>query len=131
MELFSHINYLAVIVATVVYFLIGFIWYTPLFGKKWAELAGVKMGGGSVVPMIAEFIISFVFALGIAVMIQIMNKSGVLTGIVSALGIIIFYLLPANSGTWSFKGKPALFWIEFGYQSIGALVIGIILGIWK
>ena len=34
------INYSAVIVAVVVNFIFGFIWYTPVFGKAWA----VEMG---------------------------------------------------------------------------------------
>jgi len=35
-----QINFLAVIVAVVANFFLGFIWYTPLFGKAWA----IEMG---------------------------------------------------------------------------------------
>jgi len=35
-----HINYLAVLVAAVVYFVIGAVWYMGLFGKIWSELMG-------------------------------------------------------------------------------------------
>jgi len=47
------INYLAVLVATVVNFVLGGLWYSPLlFGKKWMALMNVteeeikKKGGG-------------------------------------------------------------------------------------
>ena len=33
-----HINYLAVAAAVVASFLFGWLWYGPLFGKKWASL---------------------------------------------------------------------------------------------
>ncbi len=33
-----HVNYLAVAAAVVVSFLFGWLWYGPLFGKKWASL---------------------------------------------------------------------------------------------
>jgi Protein of unknown function (DUF1761) len=133
MMLFSHINYAAVIVAAAAYFLVGSVWYGPLFAKKWAEQVGIKMGAGNspVVPMVLQFVFSVIFTIGIALVIQIMNRSGLMTGIISALGVIVFFLLPINSSTWFFKNKPALFWIEFGYQSVGALIIGIILGLWK
>ena len=33
-----HINYLAVVAAVIVSFFFGWLWYGPLFGKKWASL---------------------------------------------------------------------------------------------
>ena len=33
-----HINYAAVVAAVVASFLFGWLWYGPLFGKKWASL---------------------------------------------------------------------------------------------
>ena len=35
-----NINWLAVVVATVVQFVVGAIWYMPLFGKMWGEMFG-------------------------------------------------------------------------------------------
>ena len=34
------INILAILVAVVVNFILGFIWYTPLFGKTWGKEMG-------------------------------------------------------------------------------------------
>lgn len=34
------VNYLAVFIAAVVSMIIGFLWYGPLFGKKWSKLVG-------------------------------------------------------------------------------------------
>ena len=33
-----HLNWLAVLVAVVASFFFGWLWYGPLFGKKWASL---------------------------------------------------------------------------------------------
>ncbi len=38
-----EINYLAVLVCGIVSMVVGFVWYGPLFGKKWAEAIGVNM----------------------------------------------------------------------------------------
>lgn len=35
-----EINYLAVLVATVLQFFVGFIWYGPIFGKLWGQIHG-------------------------------------------------------------------------------------------
>jgi hypothetical protein len=35
-----ELNYSAILVAAVVQFIIGGIWYTPLFGRKWGQIHG-------------------------------------------------------------------------------------------
>lgn len=42
------LNWLAVIVAAIVYFVVGFVWYGPLFGKQWA--AGMGMDTSDMKP---------------------------------------------------------------------------------
>lgn len=70
------INYLAVVVAVVVNFMLGFIWYTPLFGKAWAAEMGFDpnekpeasiMARGMIFMVIGNFLLAWVFAHNIAV----------------------------------------------------------------
>lgn len=47
-------NWLAVIVGTIVAFLVGWLWYSPkLFGKGWAEGSGVELGSAGGMPVVA------------------------------------------------------------------------------
>ncbi len=138
MPIIMHLNYLAVIVAAIVYFIIGFFWYSPmLLGNIWAKEVDIKRSGSAmpVMPMIGQFIAAVIYAAGVAIIVSLLgsvgSKMGFMTGIKAALITIVFFILPANSSTWFFKGKPVLFFIEWGYQSIGALVIGIIMSIWR
>ncbi len=59
-ELTTGVSWLAVIVGAVVSFLVGWLWYSPkLFGPKWAEGVGVKMGTASEMPvgaMVAQIV---------------------------------------------------------------------------
>jgi hypothetical protein len=66
-----HINYAAVAVAVVVNFILGFVWYTPLFGNIWAKEMGfdrtVKpppgtMAKGLTIMVIGNFLMVYVFA---------------------------------------------------------------------
>ena len=53
-ELTANVNWLAVIVGFVLAFALGWLWYSPkLFGTKWAEGVGVKMGDASAMPVAA------------------------------------------------------------------------------
>jgi len=64
------VDYVAVIAAAVVSFVIGFLWYGPLFGKTWMKLmnfskdANMKKGmaGKMVAHFIANIILTFVLA---------------------------------------------------------------------
>lgn len=137
MPILMHLNYLAVVVAAVVYFIIGFLWFgKAMFGTAWAREVNIKMEGSAmpVMPMIGQLISALIFTIGTAIMVALLGhnmvKMGIMTGIKAALIIIVFFMIPANSSTWFFKGKPVLFFIEWGYQSIGALAAGIIISIW-
>lgn len=50
-EILTGVSWLAVIAGTIVSFLVGWLWYSPkLFGTKWAEGVGVKLGDASAMP---------------------------------------------------------------------------------
>jgi hypothetical protein len=51
-ELTANVNWIAVVVGTVLSFLLGWLWYSPkLLGTKWAEGSGVKLGAADAMPM--------------------------------------------------------------------------------
>jgi hypothetical protein len=65
------INIVAVLLAVVANFILGFLWYTPLFGKVWAREMGfdttVKPAGGQIakgmiIMIIGNFFMAYVFA---------------------------------------------------------------------
>jgi len=71
-----YINYLAILVATVLQFFCGFVWYGPLFGKLWGKMHGFdklpkevqeKMMKGMapfyILQLLVTVITTFVFAL--------------------------------------------------------------------
>ncbi len=64
------INYLAVIVAAVAYLIIGWLWYSPLFGSAWMKAIGKTKeqvaADASAVNYIVALITSFIASYGIA-----------------------------------------------------------------
>lgn len=71
-----HVSMLAIIIAVVANFILGFLWYTPLFGKAWAREMGFDLTvkppssalvKGMVFMVIGNFLMAWVFAHNMAV----------------------------------------------------------------
>src|SRR5881397_2052774 len=87
-----HVNYVAVLVATVAVFILGWLWYSPLlFFKPWmrmrgqdpvAAMAGAKMPAGK---LVVEFVRCVLLAYVIA-------RFAALLGIASFFGAVHFGL---------------------------------------
>jgi hypothetical protein len=139
MEIFSQMNWLAVVVATLAYFMLGAIWYSKvLFGTKWATLVkldtndpNLKKGMGQM--MAATFVIMLIVSIGLEFLIIKFNfvedvmygvKLGLLTGICfSAAAVSINYV---------YERKPtSLYLINNGYHVIGQMLVAAILVVWR
>jgi Protein of unknown function (DUF1761) len=130
----SNFNYLAYFVSAIVYFVIGFAWYSnKKFAKIWSKEAGVKMGGKSmpIWPMVGQVISSLLYALGVYMVVMLSNSIDIKGATIACLSIIAFFVFPINSGNLFFTGKVKLFLLDAGYQAIGAIVMTLILTFWK
>ncbi|MBX2910842.1 MAG: DUF1761 domain-containing protein [Cyclobacteriaceae bacterium] len=134
------INYLAILVAVVANFILGFLWYTPLFGKAWAKEMGfdtsVKPSGGEmakgmVFMVVGNFLMAYVFAHNMVAwsfvpgMDQMPKVGSVMN---SAIFTWLGFYLPVDIGivTWE-KRSWKLFGINTGYHLAMLLVAATIL----
>ena len=128
------VNWLAIVAAAISMFVIGGLWYGPLFAKPWQRAAGlsdeqVKSGN---MPLI--FGLAFVLSLLMAA-----NLAFFVAG-VSGLGAVIGYSVAAGLG-WAafglsvvalFERRPLSYHlINGGYLTIAFVVMGLILGLWR
>jgi len=134
-EVFGSINYLAVIVAALSSFIVGWIWYGPLFGKSWMRLHGftekdLKEGSLSMpVIMIVNYIATALAALAIAMFIGPEANAGF--GIFAGLMIAVFWIGTSRLNDVLYERKPwGLFFINVGYTLIIYVIMGAILGAW-
>lgn len=134
----SQINWLAIAVAAVAYFMIGGLWYSKaLFGNSWIKSTGIDMnrpdakkGVGGV--MLITFLLEFIICIALAILVYRMMltggimsgiKLGIFTGVCfSAIVICISYL---------YQGKPKILTlIDGGYHVVGNIVAAVILCLW-
>ena len=128
------INYLSVVVAAVAAFVIGWIWYGPLFGKLWAkekgmDMAGAGMGYGSLVgEYIAQLVTAYVLAHFI-VLLGVMELSAALQlAFWTWLGFYATMLV--GPVLWE-KGSWTVFAIAAGRALVSLGVMAAILALWQ
>ncbi len=135
-----HINMVAVLVAVVVNFFLGALWYMPLFGKAWATEMGFdltnkppqsSMVKGMIFMVIGNFLFAVVFAHNIAAwgFVPGTSTAGNIPNIMSAtiftwLG---FYFPGELAATAWERHSWKLFAINSGYQFLSLLVAATIL----
>jgi hypothetical protein len=135
-----HISMTAILVATVATFFLGFLWYTPLFGKTWAREMGfdtsVKPPAGVLIRgmifmVIGNFFLAYVFAHNIAAwsFVPGAKEMSPWANIMSAtLFTWLGFYLPGDLSRVAWESKSwTLFFINTGYHFMNLLVASIIL----
>jgi len=123
MALSFAVNWLAVLVATVVGFIVGWLWWGPLFGKQWMRLSGVKptkdMKKGMGSKMLIAFIADLVMAYVLAALIITTGAVGIGGGVMLAFWVWLGFVATIGVGMVLWNNKPwGLFWLN----NIGWLV---------
>ncbi|KLN59655.1 hypothetical protein WH96_16550 [Kiloniella spongiae] len=120
MHEFDSINWIAVLVGTVVSFLVGWAWYSPLlFGKKWAEGSGVELASADKMPVFA-MIAQLLALLVLSIVIGITAASNALfTAILAILAVALFI---ASTGSFVRKSTYAII-VDFFYIILAGVVM--------
>lgn len=136
----SAINWLAVLVAAIVPFVIGFVWYGPLFGKPWMTSVGLteeqvskanmpKVFGISLVAqLIMAFFLAMFFYGDPAAAAAMTGGAGAFYGFLTGFGWVSMAICVAAQ----FEQKSFNYiLINSGYWIVVFTLMGLILGMWK
>jgi hypothetical protein len=135
--LFSNINWLAVLVGGLAYFMLGAVWYSGLFGKAWVRLAGINMNDpnakkGVAQIMMSSFVLMVVVSVGLGILIARIGSSGWMTGLKVGLIAGICFSATAISISYLYEKRPlGLHLINGVYNILGCVLAGIIIAVWK
>ena len=130
----SGLNWLAIIVATAVGFIIGAIWYGPLFGDAW--LSAIGKTADQIQPSPAPFVISFftalITAIVLAMLINALDVSTLGGGVVLGLLVGVGFIATAMASDAAFGDTGLKLWlIQSGYRVLYSVVMGAILAVWR
>lgn len=132
------VNYLTVVASTVLIFLLGGLWYSPLlFAKPWMALHGktaeeIKAAGGASPMMYVQvflcgFFTSWVMALLMARFDSHYVMSGLKLGALCWLG----FAAATSYATALFSFTPKRLWlIDTGFNFVSFMIAGVLLAVW-
>ncbi len=123
-------NILPVITGAVLCFVFGFVWYGPLFGKKWATANGKSVedcsGKMPVKNMAIEFVNCVVVAAGFRWVLMGPHGALAFSAIAALVAGVAFYLTSSVSrNMWAGRSK-VLVLIEGGHGIIMLLLLAVL-----
>lgn len=136
------INYWAIASGAVLSMIIGAIWYGPIFGKKWMEIAGVNPADEETIKKMQKsaaplYFVQFVLTLfQVLVLAHLVADTNIVGGLERSIWIWAAFVIPTLAGAvmWtneSGKLKWTRFLIQGGYQLVIFIVFGLLLQFWK
>jgi hypothetical protein len=136
------INYVAVLVAALANFVVGFLFHGPLFGKTWMRLANVTPTGNEklsdMVPeMVKNYIANVVFAYVLAVVYLFastsphMGDTGAVAGMVTGFWVWLGFVVTSSSMEVIWMKRSVKLWLfELCATLVSILAMGAIIGAW-
>lgn len=132
MEVELHLNLTAALVAAVAAFVLGGIWYGPLFGKSWQAHAGLsdedlKSKGHPAVIMGLAFLLTFIQAIMLSAIVP--AGGDIEVAVIYALFVGIGFVATAFGVNYLFsRHSRALFGIDGGFNVLQFALMGGIIG---
>ena len=130
-----EVNWLAVLSAAVVKFVVGGVWYSPpVFGPRWRALVGVTPEAfrERMVPgMVTDFLSGFVLAWILANVLKFTGAVGLIPGARVSFFLWLGFVATTLISTTVYEGRSlALFGINGTYWLISMLLMGGLIGAW-
>jgi hypothetical protein len=136
MELsYTGVNWVAVIVATVAYSVIGFVWFSrQVFGQRWAASIGRELPAPGQVPLtslVGSVVVGLVTAYVLAVVAQAVGAATLADGAILGFLAWLGFVATSSLGGVLFEGRSTTwFTIAAGYWLVSLVVMGAIIGYW-
>lgn len=132
----GEVNWLAILVGAVAWWLLGALWYSPvLFGKPWMRATGITAGDQGpgattyIVPLVANFVTTVVVAMLALATGSTTVGEGIVLGLLLGVGFAVaLYAVEATFGQR--PGPGVWFLITASYQLVGILIATVIVTVW-
>lgn len=133
------LNVLGIIVASVASFVVGMLWYGPLFGKTWASLSGIKMAKTmtsamkqkAMKSMSLGFVIGLLMAYVVSNFVVLLNVTNAASAFQLALWAWLGFMVPIIMGAYLWENKSfKLVVLNGAYWLVSLFVMTLVLALW-
>lgn len=126
---FAHLNWLAVGLAALAYYLLGAVWFTPLFGKAWDHSIGHDRSTATtfgpdyyLVPLLSAVFVSLALGLILVALAPPSFGEALIVGVVIGLGVGA--VVSFNNALTPHTPHPYLFGaVTGGYHFVGIIIV--------
>jgi len=130
---------LAIILATILFYMVGFVIYGLLFSGQWLAYAGMTEAQATarsevLGPMMFVWglFITLVQVLGIALFLKKANVTSAGKGLMKGAMLATLFALPVMAYTWLYQGSSAnLLGLDYMHLLIGYGLAGAVLGFFR
>ena len=129
----AGVNWLAILAAAFLTFVLGGLWYGPLFGKPWMRASGIteERAREGNMPLIfgLSFVLQLLAAFSLAMFI---GDAGAGFGVFAGFMTGAFFVATAFGVVYLFEQRPFAHWaVNAGYHVVSFTMMGAILGAWR
>lgn len=137
-DLFAQVNFLAVLAAAAIFFMIGSVWYSGLFGQVWLkELQRhnvvIQTPTTSVIytKMVTQFALNLLAAFAVACLVIATDSTTAYSGLMLGSFVVLCAAVAVGSMfIWESRSFK-LFLIDMGYPLFGLLSSAVLLSVWR
>jgi hypothetical protein len=135
-----RINYAAVAVSALAYWLLGGLWYSPLlFARPFVALmrytpeqVAAIQAAGEGRQLFVALLISLLLAYVLAHFVRFTGAETARTGLLAGFWLWLGFVATTNLETVLFESRPlGLYLINNGYHLVGLLGMGALLAVWR
>ena len=137
------INLVTVLCAAIANFVLGFLWYGPLFGKQWMKLMGITkqqvekakkkgMAKEMILQFLASLVMAFVLAHALTFASAYLDVTGASAGLQAGFWNWLGFIATVSLGCVLWEGKSWKLWfLNNAYSLVGLCMMGVILAVWQ
>ena len=139
MPKFHGTSLLGLLAATLVFYIIGFVWYGILFDAMWMELSGITLEEATanneklgIMMYVWGLLISFAQVLGLNYLVNLGRASRLKACVKVCVKVAVLIALPILGYSALYGGAPVkLLAIDFGHMLIGYIAVGAVLAAFR
>ena len=137
LDVISDVSWLGILIATVVYMVLGALWYGPLFGKQWMRATGFEMPAEGerpgpeiyVVPMIAYLVASVVTAMLAVATGSDSFGEGLVLGLLVGAGYAVTLTMVTTAFNPGMPEPRTLFFVTASFNLVALTVAGVLVSV--
>ena len=136
----AYFFYIKILVSAIASFLFGWLWYGPLFGKKWMKLMSSGFNKKSIssvkikptTAMVLGFLSTVLTAYILSLFINSLRAVTITEGLWIGFWLWLGFIATTTLGTVLWENKPVkLYFLNNIYYLLSLEIMAVILSIWR